>query len=238
MSSPPQPAESVVGDIALRLREIEPSIPKKVRTIAVTKTFPAAIVAAAHAAGIRDFAENKVQEAILKQAELSTLTDVTWHFIGHVQSNKTRKVLEHFDWIHSVDSLKLATRLNRQAAELGKRPTCCLQVKLAHDPTKDGFEPDELLLALPDLDQLEHLNIVGLMVIAPYRLPPKETQAVFTDGKALSMRIAKMGLTRITMSELSMGMSGDYVWAIAAGATVIRLGSRLFGHRKNSQKKA
>ena len=238
MSFPPQPAESVVGDIALRLREIEPSIPKEVRTIAVTKTFPAAIVAAAYAAGIRDFAENKVQEAILKRAELSTLTDVTWHFIGHVQSNKTRKVLEHFDWIHSVDSLKLATRLNRQAAELGKCPTCCLQVKLAHDPTKDGFEQAELISALPDLDQLEHLNIVGLMVIAPYGLLPEETQAVFTNGKALSMRIAKMGLTRITMSELSMGMSGDYVWAIAAGATVIRLGSRLFGHRKNSQKKA
>ncbi len=238
MPFPFQPAESVVDDIARRLREIEPSVPKEVRLVAVTKTFPAAIVAEAYVAGIRDFAENKVQEAILKQAELGSLTDATWHFIGHVQSNKSRKVLEHFDWIHSVDSLKLATRLNRQAAELGKYPTCCLQVKLASDPTKDGFEQDELMAALPDLDQLEHLNIVGLMVIAPYGLSQAETQAVFGKGKALSMQIAKMGLTRITMSELSMGMSGDYVWAIAAGATVIRLGSRLFGCRKSSQKKA
>ena len=202
------------------------------------RRFPAAIVAAAYDVGIRDFAENKVQEGIAKKEALGTLTDATWHFIGHVQSNKTRKVLEHFDWIHSVDSLKLASRLDRQAAELGKRPTCCLQVKLASDPTKDGFEKDELISALPELNQLEHLNIAGLMVIAPYGLPPAETQAVFEAGKALSMRIAKMGLTRITMSQLSMGMSGDYIWAIAAGATVIRLGSGLFGSRKVSQKKA
>ncbi len=222
-----------IDDIGVRLKKIRPLLPQTVRLIAVTKTFPAAIVRAAYANGIRDFAENKVQEALAKQAELSELTEVTWHFIGHVQSNKSRKVLEHFDWIHSVDSLKLATRLDKQAAELGKRPTCCLQVKLAVDPSKDGFEQEDLIAALPDLDRLAHLNIVGLMVIAPYGLPAAETQAVFERGKALAQHIQTLGLERIRMSELSMGMSGDFEAAIAAGATLIRLGSSLFGQREN-----
>lgn len=222
--------------IRSRLQKIEPLIPASVKLVAVTKTFPAEVVRAAYATGIRDFAENKAQEALAKQAKLSDLTDIVWHFIGHVQSNKSRKVVEHFDWIHSIDSLKLATRLDRQAAELGKCPTCCLQVKLALDPTKDGFERDELMADLADLNELKHLNVVGLMVIAPYGLPAEETQAVFAAGKALAGEIRRVaeeqGLSRIAMDELSMGMSGDFEWAIAQGATLIRLGSSLFGHRQ------
>ena len=222
--------------IRSRLQKIEPLIPANVKLVAVTKTFPAEVVRAAYAVGIRDFAENKAQEALAKQAEVSDLTDAVWHFIGHLQSNKSRKVLEHFDWIHSVDSLKLAARLDRQAAELGKRPTCFLQVKLALDPTKDGFERDELMTDLADLNELRHLNIVGLMVIAPYGLSDEETQAVFAAGKALAVEIKQVakeqGLSRIGMDELSMGMSGDFEWAIAQGTTVVRLGSSLFGHRQ------
>ncbi len=228
---------TVIADaIQSRLQKIEPLIPANVKLVAVTKTFPAEVVRAAYAVGIRDFAENKVQEAIAKQAELGDLTDAIWHFIGHVQSNKSRKVLEHFDWIHSIDSLKLATRLDRQAAELDKRPTCCLEVKLALDPTKDGFERDELMAALADLNELTHLRIVGLMVIAPYGLPAEETQAIFEAGQALAAEIKtvarEQGLSQIAMDELSMGMSGDFEWAIAQGATVIRLGSTLFGRRQ------
>lgn len=222
--------------IRSRLQKIEPLIPASVKLVAVTKTFPAEVVRAAYAVGIRDFAENKAQEALAKQVEVSDLTDAVWHFIGHVQSNKSRKVLEHFDWIHSVDSLKLATRLDLQAAELGKRPTCCLQVKLASDPTKDGFERDELMADLANLNKLRHLNIVGLMVIAPYGLPAEETQAIFAAGKALAVEIKRVAkeqkLSRIAMDELSMGMSGDFEWAIAQGATVVRLGSSLFGRRQ------
>ncbi|MGB3299173.1 MAG: YggS family pyridoxal phosphate-dependent enzyme [Phormidesmis sp.] len=226
----------ISSQIKRRLQKIRPLIPPNVRLVAVTKTFPAAVVRAAYAAGIREFAENKAQEALAKQAELSDLTDVVWHFIGHVQSNKSRKVVEHFDWIHSVDSLKLAARLDRQAAELGKRPSCCLQVKLALDPTKDGFERDELMAALADLNALTNLNIVGLMVIAPYGLPAEETQAIFAAGQALAAEIKRVareqGLSRIGMEELSMGMSGDFEWAIAQGATLVRLGSSLFGSRQ------
>lgn len=228
-----------VNEISSRLQTIQRRIPPTVRLVAVTKTFSSDIVRAAYAAGLRDFAENKVQEALAKQAELSDLTDVTWHFIGHIQSNKSRKVLEHFDWIHSVDSLKLAIRLDRQAAELGKRPDCCLQIKLASDPTKSGFERSDLMAALPTLGQLSHLNISGLMVIPPNGLSPAQTQAIFAQAKALSTQLGRTqladgGLTPLTFQTLSMGMSGDFELAIASGATMIRVGSGLFGHRKRA----
>ncbi|KPQ35726.1 MAG: pyridoxal phosphate enzyme, YggS family [Phormidesmis priestleyi Ana] len=233
MTADAMTADAMTADaIASRLSTIRPRVPSSVKLIAVTKTFPSEIVRAAYAAGIRDFAENKVQESVEKQAQLADLTDVVWHFIGHIQSNKSRKVVEHFDWIHSVDSLKLAARLDRHAAELGKQPTCCLQVKLAIDPTKDGFERADLLAAVPELDQLMHLNIVGLMVIAPYGLSPAATQKVFERGQDLATEIKALTPNRLRMDELSMGMSGDFEWAIAAGATMIRLGSSLFGARQ------
>ena len=224
-------ARPTSAEIAARLNKIKRSIPDSVKLIAVTKTFSAAIVRAAHAAGIRDFAENKVQEAITKQEDLSDLTDITWHFIGRVQSNKSRKVLEHFDWIHSLDSLKLAARMDRQSEELGKQVRCCLQVKLAPDPTKGGFEKTELLSALNALNALKNLNIAGLMVIPPYGLAESETAAVFAAGRSLADEITAMRLSHVRMETLSMGMSGDYELAIAHGATQIRLGSILFGPR-------
>ncbi|MEO0705386.1 MAG: YggS family pyridoxal phosphate-dependent enzyme [Cyanobacteria bacterium J06649_5] len=218
-------------DISRRLKTFEPAIPPSVKLIAVTKTFPAEIVRAAYHAGIRDFAENKVQEALSKQAALSDLTDVTWHFIGHVQSNKSRKVVEHFDWIHSVDSLRLANRIDRQATELGKRPKCCLQVKLAADPSKDGFELEDLMAALPALDQLEQIDISGLMVIPPNGLLPHQTQAIFERASALLRSLHSEPFTNLSFQSLSMGMSGDFEAAIAAGSTMVRIGSGLFGAR-------
>ncbi|MEM9150530.1 MAG: YggS family pyridoxal phosphate-dependent enzyme [Cyanobacteria bacterium P01_F01_bin.3] len=219
------------GDLAVRLAKVRSLIPDHVRLIAVSKTFPASIIRSAYAEGIRDFAENKVQEALSKQAELSDLTDVTWHFIGRIQSNKSRKVVESFDWIHSVDSLKLANRLNRQAAEMGRHPSCCLQVKLLADPTKTGFEVDALMAALPDLDQLNHLNICGLMVILPYGLSPDASAEGFAKAQALAEQINQAGMINLKILELSMGMSGDFEAAIAAGATMVRIGSALFGAR-------
>ena len=172
-----------------------------------------------------------MQEALAKQIELRDLTDITWHFIGHTQSNKSRKVVENFDWVHSVDSLKLATRMSRQAEESDRRVHCCLQVKLASDPTKGGFEPKDLLAALPHLDELSGLNIAGLMVIPPYGLTNEETAATFAAGRSLAAKIQSMELQRVRMDTLSMGMSGDFEIAIAQGSTMIRLGSILFGPR-------
>lgn len=237
-----QAISDTTAKISVRWHDINRSIPDSVKLIAVTKTFSAAIVRAAYAAGIRDFAENKVQEAIAKKEALSDLTDITWHFIGHVQSNKSRKVVENFDWVHSIDSLKLAKRMDKQAQELKTQGIkaqvrCCLQVKLAADPTKDGFEKADLLAALPELNTLEHLKIEGLMVIPPYGLETAETTAIFAAGQALANDIKAMGLERISMETLSMGMSSDYALAIAQGATMIRLGSILFGDRKQKPDK-
>ena len=214
-----------------RIAAIAAAIPPRVRLIGVTKYKPASVIRDAYAAGVRDFGESKVQEAIAKQAELSNLEDITWHLIGHLQTNKARKAVQHFDWIHSVDSLKIAQRLNTIAAEVERTPHCCLQVKMVPDPPKFGFSLDELWAALPQLDQLEHLNIVGLMTIPPQASSIADAEAIFKQARILADQINDKGLDRLQISELSMGMSQDYPTAIAAGSTMIRLGTTLFGDR-------
>jgi len=217
--------------IASRIAQIQSTVPDHVRLMAVTKTVSVEMMRVAYAAGIRDFGENRVQEAIAKQAELADLTDITWHLIGHLQRNKAAKALQHFDWIHSVDSLAIAQRLNDLAAQQGRSPQICLQVKLLPDPNKYGWHPTELLNDLPQLDTLAHLQIVGLMVIPPYGLSASEALAVFHQARELADQIRNSCLDRIQMQQLSMGMSGDYPLAIEAGATIIRLGQILFGAR-------
>ncbi|MFE4108339.1 YggS family pyridoxal phosphate-dependent enzyme [Almyronema epifaneia] len=222
---------AAAGNIADRIRQVKKELPASVRLIAVTKKFPAAVVRMAYEAGIRDFGESQVQEAEQKQAELADLADITWHLIGHLQSNKARKAIAQFQWIHSIDSLKLAQRLDQIAAELGRSPQCCLQVKLAPDPAKYGFTLPELMQALSALNQLRHLQMVGLMTIPPYGLPAAETQAIFDQLRQLQADINQQKHSQLQIKQLSMGMSGDYPLAIAAGATMIRLGTQLFGSR-------
>lgn len=122
------------GSISERINTVRAQLPPSVRLIAVTKQVPSDVIRAAYTAGIRDFGENRIQEAIAKQAELQDLSDITWHFIGHLQSNKAKKALENFQWIHSVDNLKLAQRLNELAQQIGISPCVCLQVKILPDP--------------------------------------------------------------------------------------------------------
>ncbi|HIK44869.1 MAG TPA: YggS family pyridoxal phosphate-dependent enzyme [Leptolyngbyaceae cyanobacterium M65_K2018_010] len=214
-----------------RIHQVQLSLPPAVTLIAVTKLLPAEVIRIAYAAGLRHFGESRVQEAIEKQAQLSDLSDITWHLIGHLQTNKVRKAVEHFQWIHSVDSLKLAEKLNQAALGLPRSPQCCLQVKLVPDPPKTGFSPAELEAALPRLDQLDQLNIRGLMAIPPQAASQDTIRQVFAGAKELGDRINQAGLTRLHIDQLSMGMSGDYPLALAAGATMIRLGTTLFGPR-------
>lgn len=221
-------APSSSGD---RIAQIRASIPPSVRLIAVTKGFPAAAIRTAYTAGLRDFGENRIQEALDKQAELQDLSDATWHLIGHLQSNKAAKAVESFDWIHSVDSLKLAERLDRLAAEQGRSPKICLQVKLRPDPSKYGWSAETLLEDLPALNQLQHLKICGLMAIPPLNLDDAETLTVFQDTYQLGQTINQRHLDNLQIQELSMGMSADYPLAIQAGSTMIRLGRLLFGER-------
>jgi len=217
--------------IAQRIATIRETIPPHVRFIAVSKQVSVAAMRAAYTAGVRDFGESRIQEAEEKQQQLQDLPDITWHLIGHLQSNKVAKALQLFDWIHSVDSLKLAQRLNTLASDRPTPPQVCLQVKFAPDPNKYGWDVPELLADLPTLDQLQHLNIVGLMTIPPLGLSEEETLALFNEAREFAANLPQSQLQRIRMKELSMGMSGDYALAVQAGSTMVRLGRVLFGDR-------
>jgi PLP dependent protein len=228
--SPQTQADSTIKH---RLAQIRQTLPATVKLIAVTKQVSVDALRSAYAAGIRDFGESKIQETIEKQAQLSDLPDITWHLIGHLQSNKAAKALELFDWIHSVDSLKLAQRLDQLAIDCPRKPNICLQVKVLPDPNKYGWTIPELMNDLPAIAQLQHLNPAGLMAIPPYGLPDSETLAVFTRTRDLAAAIRQQE-PALALPELSMGMSDDYSLAIEAGATMIRLGRTLFGDRNQA----
>ncbi|GFE69563.1 YggS family pyridoxal phosphate-dependent enzyme [Chroococcus sp. FPU101] len=215
--------------ISQRIEKIRQSLPVNVRLIAVSKQVSAAAIREAYQAGIRDFGESRLQEMIPKQEQLKDLPDICWHFIGHLQANKAKKVLEHFQWLHSVDNLSLAQRLNRLATEMELSPQVCLQVKIVNDPNKYGWEIAELLQDLSALEQCQQLKIQGLMTILPVGLSESEQLDVFYKTNELAQKISQR--SRLSITELSMGMSNDYHLAIQAGATMIRLGTILFGER-------
>lgn len=195
--------------------------------LAVSKTKPAAAVREAYAAGIRDFGENYLQEALEKQTELSELP-LIWHFIGPIQSNKTKPIAEHFAWVHSVDRLKIAQRLSEQ------RPTdlpplnICLQVNVSAEDSKSGCAPAELAALAQGVSQLPNLRLRGLMAI------PEPTDDVAAQRAAFArLRELRDGLP-LPLDTLSMGMSHDLDAAIAEGATWVRIGTALFGARDYS----
>lgn len=150
-----------------RIRSIQDSLPESVKLIAVSKKVGPAAIREAYAAGIRDFGESRIQEAQSKIEQLQDLPGITWHFIGHLQSNKAKKALSYFQWLHSVDSLKLVQRLNLLAQELGVVPKICLQVKILPDPNKSGWTIQQILDDLAELNLCKNLQIEGLMTIPP-----------------------------------------------------------------------
>jgi len=214
---PAPPAWSLEQQLAA-LRE---ALPAGSRLLAVSKGHPAASLRQLAALGQRSFGESRLQEAIAKQAELADLGALDWHFIGRLQANKARAVLRQFGTIHSVDSLELAERLARIAVEEGLAPAVFLQVKLRVDPSKTGLSASELRQLWPRLQGLAPLRIVGLMTMAPQGLSRAESQALFGECAALARELG--------LAELSMGMSGDWPEAAAAGSTWVRIGSGLFG---------
>ncbi len=218
----------MIGD---RITQICQQLPDKVRLIAVTKQVEITAMREAYSAGIRNFGENRVQEAINKQAQLQDLSGIIWHLIGHLQTNKVRKAIQHFHWIHSVDSLNLARYLDQVAGELALKPKICLQVKVAPDPNKYGWNSEQLLEDLPQLNQFNNLEINGLMTILPQGLNGGENVYLFQQTYELAQYIKQKNLSNIKMQELSMGMSADYLCAIQAGSTMIRLGQMIFGER-------
>jgi hypothetical protein len=216
--------------------------PKEVELMAVSKTYPASTIAEAASLGLKLFGENRVQEFASKSAELAPLraegsiaasdTPILVHLIGHLQSNKAARAVELFDAIDSVDSLRLAERLNEAAGKLGKRLPVLLEVKLSPEETKAGLDPEsdeaaQLLEALPGLD---HLDVCGLMTIAPWGVAEDVTRACFRSLRQWRDRWAAAH-PKLNMSTLSMGMSIDFPLAIEEGATRIRIGTALFGKR-------
>jgi pyridoxal phosphate enzyme (YggS family) len=209
--------------LARRLEELRRALPTSCRLLAVSKGQPAAALRRAVAAGQRSFGESRLQEASAKQESLADLEPLDWHFIGRLQANKARGVLRRFGTLHSVDSLPLAQRLARIAAEEGVAPAIFLQVKLRPDPGKTGFSEEELRRDWPEIASLAPLRPVGLMTITPLGLDAQERLSLFGECAALA---GALGLP-----ELSMGMSGDWPQAAAAGSTWVRLGTALFGAR-------
>jgi len=203
----------------------------EVRLIAVSKTHPAEAIAAAIAAGQRVFGENTAQEALPKIARFPD-EPLEWHFIGHLQSNKAKLVPGNFGWLHSLDNLKLAERLARFARERGAILNILIEVNITRDPARHGVAPEAVAPLLDDLlrADLAGLHLRGLMAIGPYPAGAAEQQAAFAAVRELHDACrTRFALAEFT--ELSMGMSGDYRAAISEGATLVRVGSAIFGER-------
>jgi PLP dependent protein len=203
--------------------------PQEVAILPVSKTFPASIVREGYDAGLRTFGENYVQEALAKMAELPS--DIEWHMVGHLQSNKARQVIGKFTLIHSLDSVHLAGALEKQAAKAGLQQPVLLQVNIADEETKFGFDPDALIDAAGEISELDHLQPRGLMTIGPLDAKPEDVRWVFRELRELRDKVQAQ-LPELSLSELSMGMTGDFETAIEEGATIIRIGRAIFGERQ------
>jgi pyridoxal phosphate enzyme (YggS family) len=204
-----------------------------VALMAVSKTFPAERIREAYAAGLRLFGENRVQEFAGKIDSLRDLRDVEWHLIGHLQTNKAAKAVELFAAVDSVDSLRLAQKLNSFAHQLGRKLKVLIEINVGGEAAKSGVAPDsgeleELLLAAPELEQLEFR---GLMTVPPFTEDPQQARPYFQKLCKVRDQIVARRLPAVDLSELSMGMSHDFEVAIEEGATCVRLGTAIFGER-------
>lgn len=214
------------------LEQILRTIPKGCTLIAVSKTHPAETVLQAYEAGQRIFGENKVQELVAKYEALPK--DIEWHLIGHLQSNKVKYVAPFVHLIHSIDSLKLLQEVDRQGSKNGRIIPCLLQVHIAQEETKFGFSPEEIeaLLKSPELANLKSIQLVGLMGMASFTENHQQVRNEFKSLKTLFEKLKRQTLpANVRMTELSMGMSGDYLTAIEEGSTMVRVGSAIFGNR-------
>ena len=203
--------------------------PGEVTLIAVSKTKPVPMLEEAYAAGARDFGENKVQEIAAKKPELPE--DIRWHMIGHLQRNKVGQVLGKAVLIHSVDSLRLARQIETDAAKAGLDVDILLEVNVAREESKYGFMLEEVEDAIMTIKDFPHVHIKGLMTIAPFVENPEENRGIFKKLFEFAVDIDKKNIDNVTMGMLSMGMTGDYEVAVEEGATMVRVGTGIFGVR-------
>ena len=201
----------------------------EVQLLAVSKKKPAAMIHDAYQLGQRHFGESYLQEALGKIRELSYLDDICWHFIGPIQSNKTRDIASHFQWVHSVDRLKIAKRLSDQRSDMLPPLNVCLQVNISEEASKSGAAMSDLSDLVAEVAQLPHLNLRGLMALPATESDPVKQRAPF---KALTEQLASLNQSHgLNMDTLSMGMTGDLEAAIKEGSTIVRIGTALFGAR-------
>ena len=203
--------------------KIKNKIPDNVNILAVSKGFKSHEIRIINNFGQNDFGESKFQESFQKKNSLTDLEQIKWHFIGKIQSNKIRKIVQNFQYIHSVDTYEKLEKISKTSLEEMKNPLIMLQVKLRDDPNKGGFNPEFLLDKWEEIQELKNINLRGLMTINPKGLSSKENSDLFKKCRSLA--------DSLLLPDCSMGMSGDWEEAIGAGSTWLRLGSLIFGER-------
>lgn len=211
------------------IENIHKSCKNEVTLIAVSKTKPAEMIQELYDAGCRNFGENKVQELIDKYEILPK--DICWHMIGHLQRNKVKYIVDKVSLIHSVDSLRLAQTIEKEAEKKNCVVDILIEINMAREESKYGIYPEELEALLREISHLSHIRVKGLMTVAPNVKNPEENRKIFTEMKKLSVDIAKKNIDNLIMSILSMGMSNDYNIAVEEGANMVRVGTSIFGAR-------
>lgn len=206
---------------------------KDVTLIAVSKTKPVEMLNEAYDLGVRVFGENKVQELADKYEVMPK--DIHWHMIGHLQRNKVKYIIDKVDLIHSVDSIRLAETIEKEAAKHNITANILIEVNVAKEESKFGLMPEEVEEFINKIADYSHIHVKGLMTIAPFVDDPEENRPIFACLRKLSVDIAKKNVDNITMSILSMGMTNDYQVAIEEGATMVRVGTGIFGARDYTQ---
>jgi PLP dependent protein len=204
--------------------------PEEVTLVAVSKTFPAERIREGYEAGLRHFGENRVQEAAEKRPQLSDL-EVTWHLVGHLQANKARHARELFHWVHSIDSPRIALRLDQSAVGQGEKLQVLLEVNLGAEPSKFGAGEEEVLRLAEQVSGLQTLELRGLMTVPPYFDDAERVRPFFRRLRELAQSISGAKLQNVSMKHLSMGMTHDFKIAIEEGATIVRVGTGIFGER-------
>ena len=202
---------------------------EEVTLIAVSKTKPVETLQEAYDLGVRIFGENKVQELTAKYEALPK--DIHWHMIGHLQTNKVKYIIDKAELIHSVDSLKLAETIEKEAAKHDLIADILVEVNVAEEESKFGLKMEEVIPFIEKISVFPHIRVCGLMTIAPFVENPEENREVFRTLKKLSVDISAKNINNVTMSVLSMGMTGDYQVAVQEGSTMVRVGTGIFGER-------
>ena len=205
----------------------------EVTLIAVSKTKPVEMLQEIYDQNIRDFGENKVQELCSKMGQLPS--DIRWHMIGHLQRNKVKYIVGKVELIHSVDTYRLAEEINIQAKKQNVIVPILVEVNIAHEESKFGISAEDAILLVEEISKLENIRIKGLMTIAPYVENPEDNRLYFRKIKQLSVDITNKNIDNVFMEILSMGMTGDYMVAIEEGATMVRVGTGIFGERNYKQ---